>query len=158
MSRTKAPRRGLAAWLAWASRVADGRVPAGRSLAWLVGSRLSRSPPNKKIVVSKRHLARERKLPSLRWRTTPVCCPCLSRETDSAVPVGVAHRAPDRCAAAGPSSAEDLEVLRNAYMNEKFAPELLPHNEELLERLKQVVEEQVRVHGANDPNLLPRLV
>ena len=47
-------------------------------------------------------------------------------------------------ASAGTSAAEDLEELRIAFANERFAPELLPHRDDLVRRVRQAVDEQVR--------------
>lgn len=47
-------------------------------------------------------------------------------------------------ALAGPSTADDLEELRVAWTNERFAPELLPHQDELVRRVRAAVDEQVR--------------
>ena len=44
---------------------------------------------------------------------------------------------------AGPSSQDYLEALRQCYLNERFAPEILPHNSELVEIIQQLVETQV---------------
>lgn len=45
---------------------------------------------------------------------------------------------------AGASTASDFYEMRNAYMNERFAPELLPHCNDLVARISKVIEDQVR--------------
>lgn len=37
-------------------------------------------------------------------------------------------------------------MLRTAFTNERFAPELLPNKDDLVKRIRQMVEEQVRRH------------
>jgi len=44
--------------------------------------------------------------------------------------------------AAGASTASDFYEMRNAYMNERFAPELLPHCNDLVARISKVIEDQ----------------
>ena len=45
---------------------------------------------------------------------------------------------------AGPASSgsEDLERLRTALVNERFSPELLPHQDDLVKRVQDMVDEQ----------------
>jgi hypothetical protein len=52
-----------------------------------------------------------------------------------------------RTVRAAPSSStlDDIERLRIVCVNERFAPELLPHEAELIKRLQDMVEEQVSV-------------
>ena len=58
----------------------------------------------------------------------------------SALTVLRAVRRPFR--SAGLSTQEDLEELRVAWINERFAPELLPHRDELVKRLRVAIDEQ----------------
>ena len=46
------------------------------------------------------------------------------------------------------------DALMTAYLNEKFAPELLPAQEALVERIKQLTEEQAR--ASRRPSALRR--
>jgi len=59
----------------------------------------------------------------------------------------------------GPSSAEDLQTLRNTCLNERFAPELLPYDVGLIERVKQSLDEQMdRIAELSEENFLQRSV
>ena len=46
---------------------------------------------------------------------------------------------------AGPSIADDLRELETAGLNERFAPELLPHRDELVRRVRAAVDAQQEV-------------
>ena len=48
-------------------------------------------------------------------------------------------------AAPSSSTSDDIERLRIVCVNERFAPELLPHEADLIERLQDMVGKQVSV-------------
>ena len=52
---------------------------------------------------------------------------------------------------AGTSTADDLEELRLAFTNERFAPELLMHRDDLIKRVRQAVDEQARTPSPSTP-------
>ena len=53
-----------------------------------------------------------------------------------------------QAAPSGPSTAEDLDEMRKVFTNERFAPELLPHRDELVRRVRLAVDEQARAMPA----------
>ena len=59
--------------------------------------------------------------------------------------------------ASGTGSGSIVEQLTGVYLNEKFAPELLPHQEELIEQVKALVEEQGdMIAELDEQHALPR--
>ena len=76
-----------------------------------------------------------------------VSCPacsnhCVPREEGEPPHIAARSR---YYSSAGPSTADDMAILRDAFTNERFAPELLPHQDELVRRVRSAVDEQVRM-------------
>ena len=67
--------------------------------------------------------------------------PVGTHDVDRARPRPLAHRSAR--SSAGPSDGDRLEELRTAYLNERFAPEILPHRTELIEEIQRLIDTQV---------------
>ena len=46
------------------------------------------------------------------------------------------------------TASDDLHKLRTIFVNERFAPELLPHEDALVKRVQDIVDDQVRTRRA----------
>ena len=77
--------------------------------------------------------------------TTTTLVVVRRRELNTYLPATPSTR---KCVLAESSSEGLVEALKRAFVNERCAPELLPHQDDLVNDVKERINEQARAHEA----------